>query len=180
MTAMHQSGIPLVPAHHRNDPRRRFSRARIATVGVILCLAVIVASCAGSSKKRLSEPSQLAVRINTVITELEERINARDQEGIIALLTPSLAGDADLRRGIKELLSLPGLNVTFMVERMWRTDDNTMRVDLQWTLRAKPPSGSTISTGRGRFLLVGSDQHRLDQISGENPFSNPASNLLTP
>ena len=152
--------------------RRLHHACRVAGLLVVFMLAVgLLSGCAGSKKKRLTPPSLLALRINGTISELETRLNQRDERRLYTLLTDALANDETFSRDLDQLMSaVSELRVQFLVERIWLIKEE-IRVDLHWTMRATLRSGPMTTAGTARFTMEGKEKPRLSAVSGDNPFS---------
>ena len=129
-------------------------------------------ACAGSKKKRPSPHAQTATRVHAVISHLENRLNQRDADQLTVLLAPPLTDDEQFAKRLDELIaSTSDLDVQFIIERLWIQDDETIRVDLHWTMHATLPTGPVTTAGTARFTMSGKDTLRLSSVSGDNPFA---------
>jgi len=171
----------------------RSGRRTMACVAMIL-LPCWLAAC-GSAKKPLSVQAQMADRINTVIAQLQTALGRCDRRGIASLLAPPLANDEAFSRRLADMCSrTTAIRPAFVVERLWVKNAETVRADLQWTLRAdlaSPPGpvlptdgrqagGSTMVMGTAHFTLVGKDSPRLTAVDGDNPFAPQFDQVLLP
>jgi len=157
--------------------------------GMAALLSILCLSCAGT-KKSLSDQARLATHIDAVIETLQKQLGSCDRQGIAALLAPPLAGDDTFSRGLADLCKrATDLKPVFVVERIWLKNDDTVRADVQWTLRATLAAAATVGqqergpamvTGSAHFTLVGKDSPRLAAIDGDNPFAAQFDHPLLP
>ncbi|HUJ79661.1 MAG TPA: hypothetical protein VLY45_05030 [Nitrospiria bacterium] len=181
---------PAFPVHPLHGPHGR----RIMAVAASIVLACGFSAC-GGTKKPLSLQAQTATRINAVIEDLQTRLGRCDRSGIASLLAPPLSNDATFAHGLADLCDrASALHPVFIVERLWLKNAETVRVDLQWTLRANAtaPTGPPSSTGgrqagepvmvmgTAHFTFIGKDSPRLTAIEGDNPFAPQADQVLLP
>jgi hypothetical protein len=161
---------------------------------LIIVLVCGLAAC-GGSKKPLSAQAQTASRINTVIEDLQTQLGRCDRRGITSLLAPPLSNDATFARGLATLCErLSAIQPVFVVERLWMNNAESVRVDLQWMLRATlsppagpvPPTGNqqaggpTMVMGTAHFTFVGKDSPHLSAIDGDNPFALQTAQVVLP
>lgn len=171
----------------------RFGQRTIACV-VTVMLLYWLAAC-GSAKKPISAQAQAASRVDTVIAQLQTELSRCDRRGITALLAPPLENDEAFSRRLDELCGLAvAIRPVFIVERLWLKNADTVRADVQWTLRADLASstgvvsqsgsqqagGSTMVIGTAHFTLVGKESPRLTAIDGDNPFAPQFDQALNP
>jgi hypothetical protein len=168
---------------------------RIMACVMMMILPCWLAAC-GSDKKPLSIQAQMASRVDTVIAELQTQLGHCDRHRIAALLAPPLSNDEAFSHQLTDLCNrASAIRPVFVVERLWLDSADTVRVDLQWTLRADlvAPSGpapstgdrqagggSTMVMGTAHFTLVGKDSPRLTAVAGDNPFAPQFDQALLP
>jgi len=182
------------PPAHPARPGRGPTGRRFTAGALTLVLVFGLAAC-GGSKKPLSVQAQTASRINTVIEDLQSHLEHCDRRGITSLLAPPLSNDATFARGLATLCErLSAIQPVFVVERLWTNNAETVRVDLQWMLRAtlSPPSGPVslpsnqpsggpmMVMGTAHFTFVGKDSPRLSAVDGDNPFVLQTTQVLLP
>jgi hypothetical protein len=168
-------------------------RRAVALLAVVV-LPCWLAACAGA-KKPLSAQAQWVTHIDKVIEELQTQLGHCDRRGIASLLAPPLADDEAFTRGLADLCErTSSIHPAFVVERLWLKNADTVRADLQWTLRAdlaspagaaSPTEGrqtakSTMVMGTAHFTLVGKDSPRLTAVDGDNPFTTQFDQPLIP
>jgi len=161
---------------------------------VAVMLPCWLAAC-GSAKKPLSAQAQVASRVDTVIAQLQTELGQCDRRGIAALLAPPLENDEAFSRRLAELCGrATAIRPVFIVERLWLKNAETVRADVQWTLRAdldsstgvvsptdsRQPGGSTMIIGTAHFTLVGKESPRLAAVDGDNPFAPQFDQALVP
>jgi hypothetical protein len=171
----------------------RFGQRTIACVVTIMLPCWLVAC--GSAKKPLSAQAQAAGRADTVIAQLQTALGRCDRRGIASLLAPPLENDEAFSRRLAELCSrAAAIRPVFIVERLWLKNAETVRADVQWTLRAdlasstdvvpqsgsRQAGGSTMVIGTAHFTLVGKESPRLTAIDGDNPFAPQFDQALNP
>jgi hypothetical protein len=172
-----------------NGPARRL---------IMACAMMIIFSCwlaaCGSAKKPLSVQAQMASRVDTVIAELQTELGYCDRNRIAALLAPPLLNDEAFSHQLTDFCNrATDIHPDFVVERLWLQSADTVRVDLQWTLRAvlpqaagpspsadRPVGGATMVMGTAHFTLVGKETPRLTAITGDNPFAPQFDQALIP
>jgi len=176
-------------AQHARGCFRRRTVALLAVVILPCCLA----ACSGA-KKPLSAQAQWATQIDKIIEELQTQLGHCDRHGITALLAPPLADDEAFAHGLADLCErVASIHPAFVVERLWLRTADTVRADLQWTLRADlvspagglPTNGreagrSTMVMGTAHFTLVGKEAPRLTAVDGDNPFTTQFDQPLIP
>jgi hypothetical protein len=160
----------------------------------MLLLAGSSVACAGS-KKTLSDQAQWTARIDRAIAELQTRLEQCDRRGIVSLLAPPLSEDQTFARNLDALCErASAIRPELTVERLWLKPADTVRADVQWTLRANlaPPAGSPSPTpgrqggtsamvmGTAHFTLTGKESPRLTAIDGDNPFTPQFDQTLLP
>lgn len=159
----------------------------------MIILPCWLAAC-GSAKKPLSSQAQMASRVDEVIAELQTQLGFCDRHRIAALLAPPLSKDEVFSHRLSEFCNrASAIRPVFVVERLWLESADTVRVDLQWTLRAdlspasgpsspagRPAGGSTMVMGTAHFTLVGKDSLRLTAVAGDNPFAPQFDQALVP
>jgi hypothetical protein len=171
----------------------RLSRQSIACM-VAVMLFCWLAAC-GSAKKPLSAQAQVAGRVDTVIAQLQTELGRCNRRGITSLLAPPLENDEAFSRRLAELCDqATAIRPVFVVERMWLKNAETVRADVQWTLRADlaspngvdsptgshQPGGATMVIGTAHFTLVGKESPRLTAVDGDNPFAPQFDQALIP
>jgi hypothetical protein len=165
----------------------------------IACMVAVMLFCwlaaCGSTKKTLSAQAQVAGRVDTVIAQLQTELGRCNRRGITALLAPPLENDETFSRRLAELCDqATAIRPVFVVERMWLKNAETVRADIQWTLRAdlaspngvdsptgnRQPGGATMVIGTAHFTLVGKESPRVTAIDGDNPFAPQFDQALVP
>ncbi len=162
-----------------------------------LLLSCWPVACAGAPKP-LSAQAQWATRIDTVIAALQTQLEHCDRRGIASLLAPPLAEDQLFARGLADLCErASGIRPVFVVERVWLKNAETVRADLQWTLRAdlapppvpsapststggRPEGSSIMVMGTAHLTLVGKESPRVTAVDGDNPFAPQFDQPLSP
>jgi hypothetical protein len=165
----------------------------------IACMATVILCCwlaaCGGTKKPLSAQAQVAGRVDTVIAQLQTELGRCNRRGIASLLAPPLENDEAFSRRLAELCDqATAIRPVFIVERMWLKNAETVRADVQWTLRAdlaspngedpstggRQPGGTTMVIGTAHFTLVGKESPRLTAVDGDNPFAPQFDQALIP
>jgi hypothetical protein len=155
-------------------------------VRLALILLVVAFSCATigctTPTKALSAQGQLALRIDEAVKVLQDQLSRRNHQRITSLLATPLSDNQTFAQGLTTLFErATSLRATFVIERLWIQNPETVRVDLHWTLHAElasPPGPATI-TGTARFTMIGKEP-RLAAVQGDNPFNQAFDRPLTP
>lgn len=160
----------------------------------MLSLAGASLACAGA-KKTLSDQMQWTARIDRAIMELQTQLAKCDRRGIVSLLAPPLSEDQTFARNVDALCErASAIRPELTVERLWLKTADTVRADVQWTLRATLASTagtptptpdrqggtSTMVMGTAHFTLVGKESPRVTAIDGDNPFAPQLDQSLLP
>ena len=146
----------------------------------LLALGCLLLACS-TTKTPLSAQAQQAARVESVVKELQEQMNRRNQPRILSLLAPPLEGDREFADDLAALFQRADpLRAVFVIERVWLLQPEMVRLDLHWTLHANlKPSGDTpavgsrqgsTTSGTARFIFAGKEP-RLSAVQGDSPFS---------